>query len=135
MTRFLHSTGTASIRSINLKPSIGEWSLLTLLTKRSPTVQMSSSRRCFSKNECFLMIMCLLFQITWFAASSYERIFCLFSRDLRHLDILYKNAEGKLGVFFCIEITVEDEHTPYPRQEIIQGYFPRAMVFLVCVFP
>ena len=102
MTRFLHSTGTASIRPINLKPSIGEWSLLTLLTKRSPTVQMSSSRRCFSNTECFLMIMCSLFQITWFAASSYERIFCLFSRDMRHLDILYKYAEGKLGVFFFV---------------------------------
>ena len=54
--------------------------------------------------------------------------------ETRHPEILYKKAKGKLGVFFWIEITVEDEHTPYPRQKIIQGYFPRAMVFLVCVF-
>ena len=54
--RFSHSTCTASIRSINLKRSIGERSLLTFLKKRSPTVKKSSSKRYFSKTKCFLMI-------------------------------------------------------------------------------
>ena len=90
---------------------------------------MSSSGSCFSKTECFLMIMCLLFQITLFVTSSYVlKEYLVYLADTRHPDILYEKVNWK---FFCIKITVEDElPRPAPTpDEIIQGYFPRANWF------
>ena len=51
--------------------------------------------------------MCLLFQITLFATSSYVlKEYLVYLAETRHPDILYKKVNWK---FFCIKITVEDE--------------------------
>ena len=45
--------------------------------------------------------------------------------EIRHQDILYKKPEGKLEVFLYRNYSGGWTY-PYPRQEIIQGYFPGA---------
>ena len=57
-----------------------------------------------------------------------ERIFGLFSREQASRHSLWK---GKLEVFLCQNYSGgwTTPAGPYPRQEIIQGYFPRANWF------
>ena len=71
--------------------------MLTLLKKRPPTVKKSYKIR-FSKTECFLMKMCLLFQILGSRRPRMKEFFVYLAKT-RHLDILYKKSEGKMEVF------------------------------------
>ena len=76
------------------------------------------------------MIMCLLFQITLFATSSYVlKEYLVYLAETRHPDILYEKVNWKF--FLCQNYSGgwTTPAGPYPRQEIIQGYFPRANWF------
>ena len=130
---FSHSACTASIRPVNLKRSIGERSLLTLLKKRSPTVKKSSSaKRCFSRTKWFLMIMRYCSKLLGSRRPRMKEYF-VYLAETRHQDILYKKPEGKLEVFLYRNYNVVWTY-PLPQIGNNPGVFSRSYVFLLLVF-